>query len=115
MSSVEFLLKLRDAAQMMADAANEYLERLAPPEVRETDLHEEPYEELPWEDGEGSKGPYQMATEKDNEGQQQLFNDLRNILKRNNGRFTEKSWRCYYWLGSKDDKIIFRRKKKRVN
>jgi hypothetical protein len=32
---VEFLVKLRDGAQMIADAANEYLETLAPPGVKE--------------------------------------------------------------------------------
>ena len=31
---VEFLVKLRDASQMLADATNEYIDSLAPPEVK---------------------------------------------------------------------------------
>ena len=31
---VEFLVKLRDASQLIADAANQYIETLAPPEVK---------------------------------------------------------------------------------
>jgi hypothetical protein len=31
MSDVAFVVKLRDAAQMIADAADEYLEKMAPP------------------------------------------------------------------------------------
>lgn len=112
MSSAEFLVKLRDGLQMAADACQEHFEKLMPPEARETGLHEEPYDKLAWKSGEGKKGPYEMATEKDNEEKQQLFNDLRNVLKRNKGMFMDKTWLHYYWLGSKDDKIIFRRKKR---
>ena len=31
---VEFLVKLRDASLMLADAANDYLESMAPPESK---------------------------------------------------------------------------------
>lgn len=61
MSSVDFLVKLRDAAQMMADAANEQLEKMAPPEVK---YNEEDFDKLFWETKEGSKGPYQQTSKR---------------------------------------------------
>ena len=33
---IEFLVKLRDSCQMLADAANEYIDSLASPEIKET-------------------------------------------------------------------------------
>ena len=46
MSNIEFLVKLRDAAEMIADAANEQLEKMAPPEVK---YGEKDFDSLKWE------------------------------------------------------------------
>jgi len=113
LSSVDFIVKLRDALQMAADACQEYLEGLVPTEDGKVEL-KEAFNSINWQAGEGAKGPYEMAREAENKDGEAFnqFNHLRSILKQNNGRFTEKSWTHYYWLGSQDDKVIFRRKKK---
>ncbi len=72
-------------------------------------LLEEPYNKLTWVEGTGAKGPYEMAREKDCD--QTLFGNLRNVLRQNKDRFTEKSWIYFYWLGTEGN-VIFRRKKK---
>lgn len=56
--SVEFLVKLRDAATMMADAANEQLERLAPKETKGLPWA---IDKISWQEATGSKGPYFRA------------------------------------------------------
>jgi len=113
MSSVDFIVKLRDALQMAVDACQEYLESLVPTDEGKVEV-KEAFNSINWQSGEGAKGPYEMARESENkEGDAfNQFNHLRNILKQNNGRFTEKSWTHYYWLGSQGD-VIFRRRKKR--
>jgi hypothetical protein len=63
---VEFLVKLRDAAQMMADATNEYLESLAPPGVKEEkqSWNWDP-QKIPWLKVEGSRGAYERYPAQD--------------------------------------------------
>jgi hypothetical protein len=65
---VEFLVKLRDAAQMIADAANEYLETLATPGVKENKpaapatVQETTFTILKFEKQTGAKiGEYEVA------------------------------------------------------
>lgn len=53
MSDVEFLVKLRDAAQIIADVANKQPEKLALPEW-------DP-KKVAWTEVQGTKGPYQRA------------------------------------------------------
>ncbi len=49
MSEIEFLIKLRDAAQMIADTCNDRLEKLAPPEVKvETEVDPKEIEAAVW-------------------------------------------------------------------
>jgi len=59
LSKIEFLVKLRDGAQLIADAANEQLEREAPPEVK---VSKEDVDGLKWETKEGAKGVYEQTT-----------------------------------------------------
>ena len=73
-------------------------------------VSEQPYEKLFWADGQGLKGSYQLASKRNN-GNSNLFRHLQAVLKQNNWRFTEKSWRHFYWLGKEGD-AIFRRLKK---
>lgn len=102
MSSIDFLVKLRDAAQMIADAANEELEKKAPPEVKED------FDKLSWEAKQGSKGPYEQ-TYKELCKNSSLFQALQTILKEHNGFVHLGEYR--YWLDRGNPDIIDRRKK----
>lgn len=58
LASVEFLVKLRDAALMMADAAGQYLEAMAPAdkEKKHYDINR-----IKWVEAQGSRGPYEKS------------------------------------------------------
>lgn len=104
MTNVEFLVKLRDAAQAMADAANEQLERMTPKEVRDS----QDYDKLFWENLEGNKGPFQRTSKKANQNSP-VFQALQNILKEHKGFVHIGSYR--YWFDRNDSDVIDRRKK----
>lgn len=96
---VEFLVKLRDAAQMMADATNEYLESLAPPEAKE-EKHSWDWDpqKIPWVKAEGSRGAYERYPAQDQKPE--ATTDYKNLLKdlkehKKNFLFRD-SWN--YWL-----------------
>lgn len=102
--SVEFLVKLRDAAQMMADAANEQLEKMTPPEVRDS----KEFDKLFWEDREGAKGPFQRTSKKANNNSE-VFQALQAVLKERKGFCHIGSYR--YWFDNNNPDVIDRRKK----
>ena len=87
LSSVEFLVKLRDAAQLMADAANEYLERLAPKEEK----HSWDPLKIKWVQAEGSKGPYERSEDVNNLEFKAMLNDLAS----HNGKTQRNGY--FYW------------------
>ncbi|MCW3983995.1 MAG: hypothetical protein NWE96_08360 [Candidatus Bathyarchaeota archaeon] len=64
---VEFLVKLRDASLMIAEAANEYIDALAPPEVKEAQkataaVQETTFTILKFESQQGAKlGEFEVA------------------------------------------------------
>ena len=101
MSEVPFLVKLRDACQMIADAANEYLESRAPKDEETPD-----FEGLLWAEKKGEKGPYQQ-TSKQNNGNNDLFQKLQATLKEHNGFWQTKTHR--YWFHQNDPEVIDRR------
>ena len=103
--SVKFLLKLRDTAQMIADAANEQLEKMPPPEVRHS---KEDFDKLFWEDLQGSKGPYQQ-TSKEANSNSEVFQGLQTILKEHNGFCNIGTYK--YWAHQGNLDLIDRRKK----
>jgi len=105
MSEIDLVIKIRDGAQIIADACAEYLEKQTPKE--ETPALKEEFDKLPWKEGQGPKGPYESVKDDGNP----LFRHLQNILKQNKGRFSEKTWAHYYWVGTQDESMIFRRKK----
>lgn len=104
--SIDFLLKLRDAAQMIADAANEQLEKMGKP-AEEVKDHPEVYEKINWENRDSEHGPFQMLR-KDNCNDLQLYNHLEASLKQNKNNVSIGDW--HYWAG--DEGFIFRRRKK---
>lgn len=105
MSDVDFLVKLRDAATMIADAANEQLEKIAPTEVK---YNEEDFEKIFWEAKEGSKGPYQQ-TSKTATNNHEIFQVLQKILKEHNGFWQSKAHK--YWFDNQNPDVVDRRKK----
>jgi len=64
------------------------------------------YQNLPWTQGEGPRGPYQKVTDNGSD----LFRHLKAQLEQNKGRLSLTSH--YYWLGTEGN-IIFRRAKKK--
>ena len=103
--SAEFLIKIRDGAQMMADAANEQLEKMAPPEVKHDPKD---FDKLFWENLNGVKGPFQRTSKKSNNNSD-LFQGLQQILKEHKGFCRVGD--CQYWFDQGNHDIIDRRKK----
>ena len=83
---VEFLVKLRDASLMIAEAANEYIDTLAPPAVKEAQkataaVQETAFNILKFESQQGAKlGQFEVAYKQNNlsDKWQSAYNILRN-------------------------------------
>jgi len=97
MSTVDFLVKLRDALQMAVDACNEYLESLVPPEAKDWNPAN-----IKWQQTEGPSGPYERATAEDNKGISD-FEVLMADLNAHNGKLTRNGF--FYWLFSNGDAV----------
>jgi hypothetical protein len=97
-STVDFLVKFRDAAKLIAEACEEYLAALAPPEAREEQKQkpERGWSWNPrfilWNPAEGPSGPYERACMPDNGNFQLLIRDLQ----AHGGKLTREGW--FYWL-----------------
>jgi hypothetical protein len=112
---VEFLVKLRDAHQTIADATNQYIESLAPPEINSesTAVHEENFTTLKFETQHGAKlGDYEIAHKASNLEDKWL--SAYSILRNNNAtikdRYHGQDYQYSYWLYGED--MIFRQKLK---
>ena len=103
--SIELVLKLRDSFQQAADACNEYIEKKAPPEVK-YDIKD--FEKLPWENLQGSKGPFQR-TSKQASNNHEIFQALQTILKEHSGFMHLGD--CRYWFDQQNEDIIERYRK----
>lgn len=104
-TQVEFLVKLRDSAQMLADAANEYLESLAPPGVKENKepaaIQEATFAILKFEPQTGAKiGQYEVAYEANNLEDKWIH--AHNVLRNSNApiqnRYHGEGYEFAYWL-----------------
>ena len=102
--SVEFVLKLRDACQMIADAANEYLEKEAPVNVK---AKTEDFNKLSWEIKSGTKGDYEQTTKEANRDNE-VFQELQQTLAEHKGFWQNSSFK--YWNHQDNLDIIDRRK-----
>jgi len=107
MSDIEFLSKLQQGAQMIADACSQKLEGMSPPR-RTTKPNPARFDTLPWETKTGGKGPYQQ-TSKQTSNNSELFQTLQNIMKEKNG-FTQMG-QYKYWNHQGDVDVIDRRGK----
>ena len=72
---VDFLVKLRDAAAIVLDAANERLESLAPPGAGPSTSYD--LSKIKWEPKTGPRGPYEMTSDTNNPDYKLLLEDLR--------------------------------------
>jgi len=102
--SVEFVLKLRDAAQMIADAAEEYLQKEAPADVR---AKTEDFNKLSWAEIEGSKSPYEQTTKEANQNSE-VFQALQKVMAEHKGFWQNANYK--YWDHQGDKDTIDRRK-----
>ena len=114
---VEFLVKLRDGAQIIADAANEYLETLATPGVKENKpaapatVQETTFTILKFEQQTGAKiGEYEVAYKASNieDKWTHAYNVLRNSNATIKDRYHGEGYEFSYWLYGADK--IYRQK-----
>lgn len=113
----DFLAKLRDAGQMIADAANELLKSLAPPEIglgnEQAAVGEITFTILKWDAQAGSKlGDFEVAYKASNDENkwQHAFNILRNSNATIKTRYHGESYSHSYWIYGQDR--IYRQKLK---
>lgn len=110
---VEFLVKLRDAHQIIADATNQYIESLAPPEINLelTAVHEINFSTLKFEAQQGAKlGDYEIAHKANNieDKWRSAYNILRNSNATIKDRYHGETYTYSYWLFGEDK--IYRQK-----
>lgn len=73
MSDVNFVVKLRDAACMVKDACEEYLEKMAP---GETKVHAWNPEKIKWNIADGTRGPYERSEDVNSIDFKEMLKDL---------------------------------------
>jgi hypothetical protein len=99
---VEFLVKLRDAAQMIADATNEYIDLLAPKVVKqENAVPEGTFNGLKYQAKTGNKlGAYETATAQDNKGEafKAAFEVLTKAVASIKDRYHGSGYVYSYWI-----------------
>jgi hypothetical protein len=102
---VEFLVKIRDAHLTFAKATNEYIESLAPPEVKneieKPEDKETPFTELNFEREEGPKiGAFEAAYKADNPQDKwiQAYNILTASKASIKNRYHNEGYQYSYWL-----------------
>lgn len=112
---VEFIVKLRDSALMLADAADEFLKAMAPPElgleIQSAAVIETTFVILKWEAQKGSQlGDFDTAFKANNI--QDKWQPAYNILRASNAtikdRYHGKDYTYSYWIYGQDK--IYRQK-----
>lgn len=113
----DFLVKLRDAGQMIADAANELLKSMAPSELglenEPTSVQELIFATLKWDGQKGTQlGDFDVAHKASNieDKWQHAFNVLRSSNATIKERYTGAGYSYSYWIYGQDK--IYRQKLK---
>jgi hypothetical protein len=103
---IELLVKVRDASQTIADATNEYIETMAPPNATENTSQAKTYDanKIKWEQAEGASGPYERSEEVNSLDFKALLQDLA----AHQGKLTRDGY--FYWT-FKNGSTIGRKKK----
>jgi hypothetical protein len=99
-AEIEFLIKLRDGSQMIADATHEYLETFAPKDAPQS-VSEETFSTLRFEHQEGERlGAYELATEKNNPSDKwdPAYKILKNVNATIQRRYFGEGYAYSYWL-----------------
>jgi len=104
-SDIEFLVKLRDACQMIADAAEEQLEKIKPATVK---YDSKDFDKLSWTMKEGTKSSYEQTTKETNQNSE-VFQALQKILSEHQGFWQNSNYKIWFHQNDKD--TIDRRKK----
>jgi hypothetical protein len=113
--SVDFVIKLRDAAALVLDACTEELEKMAPSSVKqEATVKEETFAILDFEKQAGERlGEFEVASKKTNIPEK--FQQAYNILRQSNAtiahRYHGKDYNYSYWVYGEDR--IFKQKLKK--
>jgi hypothetical protein len=114
---IEFLVKLRDASLMIADAANEYIDAMAPPEAKEktpaVTVQEVTLTTLKFEAQQGAKlGEFEIAYKHNNleDKWRSAYNVLRNSNATIKDRYHGDTYQYSYWLYGEEK--IYRQKLK---
>lgn len=81
---INALVKARDGLRQAADAIDEYLDTLAPTAAKgeKTSKTEVDLSRIPWQQADGSKGPYESADDPTNP----VFQELSRILAEHKGK-----------------------------
>ena len=99
---IEFLVKLRDATQMIADCTNDYIDSLAPKEIkREQAVIEDIFNCLTYESQQGAKlGSFETASQDKNDKAkfEAVFNTLDQAKATIKDRYYGQNYQCTYWL-----------------
>lgn len=111
MSEVEFLVKLRNAADkimegaaLLRDGTNQYLETMSPVDVRDFG----DFDTLKWTAKEGSKATYEQTSKEVNNNSKE-FQVLQERLSEKGGFWQTKNYK--FWFHRKDQDTIDRRHK----
>lgn len=99
-------MKLRDGAQLIVDAAAEWLESMVPADVKHS---EKDFDSLKWIEKTGTKAAYEQTTKEDNKGNPEVFQALQQILDDHQGFWQSANWK--FWNHQNNRDLIDRRHK----
>ena len=100
---VDFLVKLRDALSIAAEATNDYVESLAPAGVREEKAAWNP-DKIVWSEAEGTHGKYERSEDVNSID----FKNLMKDLSEHQGKLSRNGF--FYWSFS-ESAIVGRKKR----
>lgn len=109
----DFLIKLRDACQLIVDATNQYIQSMTPPQLELTAVQELTFTTLKFEAQQGTKlGDFEVAYKQNNfpDKWQSAYNILRNNNSTIKDRYHGDTYQYSYWLYGEDK--IYRQKLK---